>query len=438
MGDQTRRIVDAHSVRPYRTPRQKRQVLIAVVVVLIAVGLGAGAWFILAPHSQTYTLRSYDVATVQKGNLVQSTQASGTVAIPVQMSLPSPEEGYAATLLAAEGDTVKKGQVLARLEVPTLRNDLQDLQSTLAEAKRSYEKTLAQDKIDIDRRVREIDAAGTDIASAQAEVDRQAKLVSVGGARQSELDAAKKALASLEASRKEKALQLEEQKQLNALDEQAAQAKIEDLQVQVQRLQERIAATTITSPMAGEILAMDASLAVPGSLITSGTSLFTIADPSSAIVELEVPEQYSSLLSIGQEVKLTIGSATLTGRIAAIGKVATQSSDGLGATIAVKVKPTQSETRLLQGNTAVGTIELGTRSDVLYLPRGPYLTTGSERYLYRVEGSTAKRIAVTFGSTEGTTVEIVSGVKAGDLIITSGYQNYIEYAEIVLAKGDGR
>ena len=69
------------------------------------------------------------------------------------------------------------------------------------------------------------------------------------------------------------------------------------------------------------------------------------------------------------------------------------------------------------------------------IPRGPYLTTGSQRYLYKVEGSIARRVAVTFGLMEGNTVEILSGVEPGDEVITSGYQNFVEYEEITLERG---
>jgi HlyD family secretion protein len=164
--------------------------------------------------------------------------------------------------------------------------------------------------------------------------------------------------------------------------------------------------------------------------------LFTIADPASAIVELEVLEQYSALLAIGQSVRLTVGSANLTGGITSIGKVAQQSSDGLGATLVVKVRPDpDGTTKLLLGNTAVGTLDLGVKANAMTLPRGPYLTTGSQRYLYKVDGTRARRVVVTFGVTEGNTVEILSGVEPGDTIITSGYQNFAEYEEIELEGG---
>ena len=68
---------------------------------------------------------------------------------------------------------------------------------------------------------------------------------------------------------------------------------------------------------------------------------------------------------------------------------------------------------------------------------GPYLTTGSQRYLYRIEGDRAAKIAVTFGQVEGNVVEVLTGVQAGDLIIVSGYQNFIEHDIVVLEGSDG-
>ncbi len=440
MGEMSRKIVDMESVKPLRTKGQRRQILIAAAVVGLVAVLGVGAYILISPRRAGYTLRDYQTAAVQKGTLSQTTQASGTVALPVQMSLPSPEEGYAASLKAAEGDTVKKGQVLATIDVPSLKESLEDLQSSLADAKRAYQKSVEANTVTVRRAQREIDSLVSDISDAQAERDRVQKLVDIKAATLNELETAQKSLDKIAASKKEKEIQLQENKELYALDEQSSQAAIADLETKIKRLNERIADTTIESPMNGEVLSILDALAVPGSLITNGETLFTIADPSSAIAEIEVAEQYSSLLSVGQEVKLTVGSASLKGKITSIGKVAEQSSDGLGATVAVKVKPMEGASTLILGNTVVGEIDLGSKENALLLPRGPYLTTGSQKWLYKVSGNTAVRTAVTFGSTDGNMVEILSGVSAGDLIITSGYQNFVEFEKVTLitTKGESK
>jgi HlyD family secretion protein len=438
VAEPSRNIIDAVGVKPYRSNRQRSQALIAVVVVVIVAGLSAGAYVLLAPREQVYVVGDYESAVVKLGSLVQTTQASGTVAFPVQMRLTSPEEGYADRLYVAAGDAVETGQALASLDVPDLEESLEDLRSALAEAERTYEKTRAQNRIAVGRAVREIEALEREIVDAQKEQERVRALVSVNASRESELDAARDAVVGLVAKRDEAQMRLAEDQELYELEEQSRRATVVDYETKIARLLERIAATTIKSPMDGEVLEANSSLAVPGSPIANNAELFTVADPASALVELEVLEQYSALLAIGREVKLTVGSASFSGRISSIGRVATQSSDGLGATVLVEVTPEEPGQTLLLGNTAVGEIELGEKENIMIIPRGPYLTTGSRRYLYRISDNTAERVPVTFGDVQGSMVEIVSGVEPGDEVITSGYQNFIEYESIRLKEGEKR
>ena len=135
---------------------------------------------------------------------------------------------------------------------------------------------------------------------------------------------------------------------------------------------------------------------------------------------------------------LTVGARALAGAVIAIGSVARQSADGLGATVLVRVRPDPEAGKLLPGASAVGVLEIGVKDAALVLPRGPFLTTGSQRYLYRIEGDRAVRVAATFGLTEGNQVEVVSGVAEGDRMIVSGYQNFIEHETVSLLTVAGR
>ncbi len=436
MAAEARKIIREESVRPYTSPQQNRQRAIALVVILIIAALGAGAYFLFMPQKEIYRLRTYQTAQVRLTDLVQTTQASGTVEIPVQMVLPSPEAGYAARLLVSVGDEVSEGQLLAEIMVPDLDDQLDDLLADLADAGRSYQRFLIQNSFAIAQAERDIASLQQDLKKAELERDRVAALMKVGGASQSELDKAEEDLAGAQENIAERKLSLQQDQALHEIDRAVKKADIARLDTKIRRLRERIAATSISSPIDGEVLEYEPALTVPGSRISANSELFTIADPSSAIVGLEVLEQYSALLTEGQRVELTVGGLKLPGIITSIGRVAQMSSDGLGATVAVKVKPEVTNESLLLGSTAVGVFTLGIKPNTLLLPRGPYLTTGSQRYLYRVEGDTARRIDVTFGEIQGNDVEILRGVEPGDLIITSGYQNYIEYDEVKLERGE--
>lgn len=119
------------------------------------------------------------------------------------------------------------------------------------------------------------------------------------------------------------------------------------------------------------------------------------------------------------------------GTIESIGRVALMSSDGITATVQVIVRPEQGSD-LIPGSTAVSELVIGTLDDILLLPRGPYLTTGGQRFVYVIEGNQAIKTAVTYGELHTDQVQILRGLSEGDRIITSGYQNYIEHNTIML------
>lgn len=429
-----RSIIQDATVKPYRAPGAKRQRVMLFVTVAVVAGIAAAAYLFLVPKDKPYVLRTYNLASVSRANLVRKTQVSGTVGITVSMTVTAPDlgkTGYVAELYVREGDTVVKGQRLARLQAPDLEDELTDLEAELDEARAALEQLEVQNLFSRNRAEREISRLQGEIGKAEAEVERQRRLVALNTARASDLEAAEESLAKLEADLDEKRIELDESKTLAALNEAARAAQIGRLETRIHRLEADIESATVTSPLSGEVLETAGILSVPGSAVSSGEKLFTIADRSSAIVDLEVPEQYAGLLEEGVHVALSIGGTAMSGAIASVGKVATISSDGLGATVTVKVVP-EAPDRILPGSSVVAEIVLGVKQDALTLPRGPYLSTGSQRYVYVVNGNEAVRRNVTFGEIQTDTVEILSGLEEGDTVITSGYQNYIEYETITL------
>lgn len=426
------RIVDTDKVKAYRPPGQRRQWRLVLLVGVLVAGLAAAAYLVLGPRQDLYTLRSYDAEQVTRGRLVRTTQASGTVVFPVRMTVVSPEAGSAKILHVQEGDRVAAGQPLAELAAADLVETLDDLRADLADAERSLARQRLLSRVDLDRKQRQIDDLGRDIDESTEEWDEVRTLVAAEVSAPSDLEAAERTLQRLIDDREEQSRQLAEDREVAALDDQVSLAAIAAQQVEIRRQQDKIEAMTIVAPIDGEVLSVEAALGVPGSAIDDSQALFTIADPDSAVIELEVLEQYAGTLRIGQPVELGIGSVGITGAVASVGRVAQQSPDGLGATVLVRVQPAPDSGPLLSGATAVGVMEVGVTEGALLLPRGPYLTTGSQRYLYRIEGDRAVKIAVTFGQVEGNLVEVLTGVEAGDSVIVSGYQNFIEHDTVII------
>ena len=133
---------------------------------------------------------------------------------------------------------------------------------------------------------------------------------------------------------------------------------------------------------------------------------------------------------------VTISGQDFPGSIERIGLLAVIPSGGGPPEVELDLSVEVEDFEALPGGTALAELIVGVVPDALVLPRGPFLSTGNHLYLYKVEGSTAVRTQATFGAVTEQYVQIVSGVSAGDEIVTSSYQNYIDFASIDLGGGN--
>jgi HlyD family secretion protein len=421
---ETRRIVNIDDVRPRGSRSKRTRTAIAVVLILAAAGALVAA-FAAAGAKRIPSIKGYTVATVETADLVRTADSSGTVVVPDKIDVPSPETGYAESLLVAAGDAVAKGRVVATISVPDLVNAKADLEAQLASARIG----LSSVSTDYDYQVATLDTSikrlDPQIAAAQTNVDNKKAMLAIKSSRQSDYDAAADALTALQQKREDAVAQRENALRKRVLDLQKQQASIDQLRLSLDRTNADIESARIKAPMSGEVLSVAAKLSVPGSLINANETLLTIADKTQTFIDFEVDQQYAQTLKAGDSLTATVGASTIIATIAEIGKVASLSSDGLTSTVTVRTRP-EGRTSLTPGASAVATVTLGTTAGALILPRGAYLTTGGQKYVYKVEGAVARKAVVEFGDIQGSKVQVKSGLASGDRIITSGYADFID------------
>lgn len=419
-----RKIIQVDGSSPLISKKKKKQAYITLGVLGFIVA-GVITVIIIMSAQDVVVIGDYTVAKVVSGSLTTSTEASGTVVLPTQVSIVSMETGYASEVFVNEGDSITDSTIMAVLEVPDLEevrddliNDLETENMDLEEIDLNHEYTIKELETSLSRLEDEIIEAGFD-------VDTEKDLLILKSSRVTEYETAVDQLVTLQEQKEDLLLNLERETRSGELSLRKQKALINQLQVSLNRIEQDISDSQITSPIAGDILSLNEDLTVPGSLIEQNTALFIIADTEDVYIDLEVYEQYSSYLEIGGKMELIISSNIVSAEITQIGRVASLSSDGLAATITVRAKPI-GVTELTPGASAVAEIPLGTKEDALLLPRGSYLTTGNQKYIYRIEGDNAYKTEVIFGEIQGSQVEILNGLEAGDQVIISSYQNFID------------
>lgn len=152
-------------------PREftKRRLAWFAILLLLLAAAAAAYWY----------WRPVEVRVVQpeRGPAVQAVYATGTVEPSVNIPIAPRGGGRIVQLLVGEGDRVRRGQVLARLEDADLRRTVEELEARERFARQSYQRIQALVQrgvaaaIELDRARADLDAAEAATARAREQLD---------------------------------------------------------------------------------------------------------------------------------------------------------------------------------------------------------------------------------------------------------------------------
>ena len=220
--------------------------------------------------------------------------------------------------------------------------------------------------------------------------------------------------------------------QLQELQRQGSEDNLESIGEAITDLAEQLTETQIAAPIAGRVIWTVDTVTSIGEPIGQDVPILQIADTRDPFVQTVIEEQYVPDMVLGQPVVVMVGGEDFVGFIERIGLLAVTHPEGGIPTVELDISVEAEEIEVLPGSTALAELIVGELPDAVVLPGGPYLVTGNRACLYMVEGATAIRTPVTYGAVTERYVQIISGVSAGDEVITSSYQNYIDFASMDL------
>lgn len=184
-------------------------------------------------------------------------------------------------VLVDEGDLVKPGQVVVRLDTSTL--DAEIASAKASEAAAMEEAAVAEASIARARAQNKL---------AQIEASRAQKLLEENAGSQREVDVRNMAVETSTASLAEQQARLETSKR----DAEAAHANVEQYQT-------RIDDATLTSPVFGRVLYR---LTEPGEVLGAGGKALTIVNLQDVYMEIYLPAEQAARTKIGSEARITV------------------------------------------------------------------------------------------------------------------------------------
>ncbi len=210
------------------------------------------------------------------------------------------------------------------------------------------------------------------------------------------------------------------------LDNATADLKVAEAELAM--IEARLSKTRITAPFAGVIGARRVS---PGAFLRAGTPITDLAELSELKITFSAPEKYYPLLKRGAEVTVSTTAYPdydLKGTIQVIDPVVDQSTRS-AQIVAHVANP---DLKFRPGMSANVSAILGERDSALVIPNEAVFGEGNQTLVYVIKSdSSVTRTAVTLGTREAETVEVLSGLQPGDSIVRTGYQKLYEGAKVM-------
>lgn len=420
------------------------------------------------------------VAEIAVSDIRPAVVAVGTVEAKVVVQVSAKVPGRLAAVLVDQGDRVRTGQLLARLDeaqaaaevarsaaaADAVEAQLRDLEAgtrpeEIAEARanvrraqallddltagaRSQEIEEARERLrsatatrelaerDLRRlealKARELIAAqeadrgrqAWEVAAAQERSARQGLDMAVEGARAHQVEAAR---AGLQAAKDRLDLLLAGPR---PHQREAARAALREARAALVLARERHADTRIASPLDGHVVSRELE---PGATVSAGAAVLKLADPGTFWVTVHVDEREVGGLSVGDAADIALRSLsgrTLAGRVARIRR----ESDRVTEQLAVDVAFLEAPGRLILGEQAEATVRPAPRPRVTVIPLAAVVRGAGGLGAWTVAQGRLRWRPVMLGASDPRGLaEVRAGLSAGEQVVLAPGRSAASYAE---------
>ena len=485
----------------------KRNALLVVLSLLLLAGCSRGTGARPTPTPVPTPVRPVQPTyTVQRGDVVVDLAFNARVVAGNEANLFFRRDGFVSRVFVQAGDDVKKGDILAELDVPQLQRSLAKAQHDLQAAERALDAAKQSHQDDLTKAEWQLQMAQAALEDARAEASSQLTIARQELAKLQEQDPAPRkaqAKAMLEQARirlqqaqaaydavswrndlsatsqaaqlqqatlayqeakasydlamqavathandlaiqKERVAQARrrlERLQDEAVDTPEEQAlaearlqldilkrglapsfasRVEDARFQVEDLQAQMEEARIRAPRPGRIVSLSIS---PGQAVQAHKAVVILADPNLLEATAQLTADGMGKLREGQPVTITLAGRpgpTLAGHIGKLPYPYGSGSPGQGdakPVVHISFDADPISAGLHPGDLVQAQAVLAVKKGVLWLPPAAIRTFGGRQFVVVQEGTLRRRVDVTLGLKGEKRVEIVSGLKEGQVVI---------------------
>jgi HlyD family secretion protein len=415
------------------------------------------------------------IVTIQTGKVIQEdlesiVTASGEIKPRNYISIGAEYQGQLTDIFVKEGDHVKKGQLLAKIDSAQSQADVAAQQAALSSAEadaaaseagyKAGEENIATLQATLDRTKADLDRYDLDFKRGE-------QLYKDGLIPKSDYDQRVAAIEGQKAAMNEASTRIVQARaQLAQLNAQflGSQKKIAQAQASLNRTDDILKKHETIAPIDGLVTYLPVRVGetvVPGVQNSAASTIMTIADMSIVTAEVKIDETDIVNIKLGQPAQITVDAIpnkTFTGHVIEIGNTAILRSTGLAASTSstssqeakdfkVVVAMDNPPDEIRPGLSCATKITTATRKNVTAIPiqaltsrtKGDLIADKdkpvnpdpatvkankeeSQGVFVVIGGTKAEFRKVDTGITGSTDIEVTGGLNPGDVIVTGSYQ----------------
>lgn len=231
----------------------------------------------------------------------------------------------------------------------------------------------------------------------------------------------------LASENKRRASLLLEKQAISQEEYDVASAEYESARAESQLIAAQLAKTTIRAPFAGTIGLRSIS---KGTYVTPTTTIAQLVNTSQLKITFSIPEKYASRMKVNSALTFTTSDSkeNYTATIYAI----EPQVDLATRTLKMRAIVDNKEGKLYPGTFANVILPLENVMDALLVPTESLIPIQNGKKIFISENGKAKEVVVEIGARTDSMVRILSGIKAGDTILTSGVMSLKNGAPVAI------
>lgn len=381
----------------------------AGVIVVVAV--------LLSMMRKSVNASDITLAVADKGTIETSVNASGKVVPAFEEIINSPIATRIVEVYSREGDSVKEGTPLLRLDLQSAETEINQLRDERRMKQYELEQTRLNNHTYLSSLEMQIKVKEMDVNRKKVEVANERRLDSLGSGTG---DKVREAELAYNTGR----LELEQLRQQLANERQVRDAsyKMKGLELDIfdKNFAEKMRTledARIRSPRAATLTYINNQI---GQQIGQGEKVAVISDLSHFKVNADIADSYGDRVSVGSHAIVKIGKTRLEGTVS---NVTPLSKNGV-ISFTVKVDDDDNE-RLRSGLKTDVYVMCDIKDEAVRIAMGPYFKGPGDYDLFvqTGDGELEKR-NVRLGDSNFEYVEVLSGIKPGDKVVVSDMSNF--------------